>query len=112
MTKGDDVTMDAIKYLREVLRIHAADPAVWVDARTLALALDEFDAARARSTALKAALRDVCEAANRTFKVSLQGYEWCTACNWVTEHGVNYHAPDCPIAAALALLEGGGRDVG
>lgn len=106
MTDERDTTMDAIKYLREVLRIHAADPAAWVDARTLALALAEFDATRARVTALEAALRDVCAAAEYVDPYE-SDLDMCELCGGCRIDGEFHHDDDCPVAAALALLEPG-----
>ena len=100
MTDERDTTMDAIKYLREVLRIHAADPAAWVDARTLALALAEFDATRARVTALEAALRALCEACTWEHEYATG----CVICS-LTDWDADRHTANCPVASALALLE-------
>jgi hypothetical protein len=109
MTDERDTTMDAIKYLREVLRIHAADPAAWVDARTLALALAEFDAARARIAALEAALRALVgpgAVGYHDWFPDQKNRDGCTYCSYEWEADLSErHAPDCPVAAALALLE-------
>ena len=67
---------------------------------------------RAQDAAL-ARLRDACATARRTCNVSLQEYEWCTACKWTAaDNGEYIHAPDCPVAAALALLDGDKTDEG
>ena len=99
------MSRDAIQYLRDVLGVHAEDPAVWVDAQTLALALAEFDAARARVAALEAALRDVCEAAVVQDWTMRGAPHYCVVCDAPeNDDGDVVHNDGCPVAAALALL--------
>lgn len=112
MTDERPTTTDAIASLQRGLdKLFPADLPrhgyhLAVDAGTLADALAEFDAARARIAALEAALRDVCEAAVRTdTEVNPDDYGWCVVCDCATDYdGDFHHAPDCPVAAALALL--------
>jgi hypothetical protein len=78
-----------------------------VDKRTLALALADPDAARARVSALEDVLRDVCEAAVTDLGRGAEGwYVDCQLCASTCDHetGELFHAPGCPVAAALALL--------
>lgn len=99
----EDVTMDAIKYLRKVLRVHADDPPVWVDRRILALALDEFDATQARAVELAAALRAVCDRAEYIdpYEADL---DVCELCGGGRDDGRFHHAPGCPVAVARRVL--------
>jgi hypothetical protein len=63
---------------------------------------------RLRIDALEAALRDVCEAAVVDYGDSPNGwYVICLLCEGHCDYdtGALHHAPDCPVAAALALLE-------
>jgi hypothetical protein len=72
--------------------------------------LAHADALAARVADLEAALRKVCEAA---VYVQVGAYtgdvsQLCIVCDTETEgDGALHHAPGCPVAAALALLEGG-----
>ncbi len=105
MTDDRPTTTDALAYLRDALHIHAAGPGVWVDARTLSLALAGFDAARARVAALEAALRDVCAAAVHTDWTMRGTPHYCAVCDGMEDiDGTTVHDDDCPVAAALALL--------
>ena len=97
MTDERDIT-DPLAYLRDMVACPGGT--VPVRAAALVVVAREFDAARARIAALEAALRDVCEAAEEPCYFE---YKRCTVCGrnaYLPEH----HAPDCPVAAALALL--------
>ena len=113
MTDDRDTTTGALAYLRNILvtGIPYGDMRhLPVDVSTLALALAEFDAAQARVSALEAALRAVCEAAVVDYGNGPNGwYAFCQLCTSRCDHatGAITHAPDCPVAAAIALLEPG-----
>ena len=114
----DDLTMDASKYLHAVVRTSPAADALVVDARTLALALAEFDAARARVPALEAALRAFVDADGLppgwvTRSANTEPLTCCGHCGALAAYFPSQrlwecdHHDDCPVAAALALLEPG-----
>jgi hypothetical protein len=61
---------------------------------------------RLRIDALEAALRDVCAAAVHTDWTMRGTPHYCAVCDGMEDiDGTTVHADDCPVAAALALLE-------
>lgn len=80
-----------------------------IHAQRVYTALSSIPALAARVTALEAALRDVCAAAVGVKTDPFPyAYPVCVACGAPEDDdGEPRHMPNCPVAAALKLLDGG-----